>query len=372
MDPIGSAPANWSPAGAPVSGDSLLFPATASTFITNNDIPGLAVAAIEANGNYAITGLPLTISSSITVTPGATTIPLRSAHARRSDRHQRRALYHAHALAAPRKQSTSMATTLTVQGAGEVDVAGGVTGFASITVAPSAVLVVRSANDVYRGHECRRAACSCSRTAPSRLRAVTTVSAGGAIGGTGSRGRARSHRCAVLPRHRWQSGDLLRARRELHGAIHRSLPPRRGQPPVATTPSHSPARSTSAARSWSSAGIPNQRSASNTPSSAAQLPRTHVRRAARRFGAHYRWPPLSHHVQGWRRARCRPHAHPRHLGRSFRHACRARIGPPGRDRDVHRHGDEPRPRRRTAPRDHARPCARVRLPVGLSTRGLRL
>lgn len=73
-----SSAANWSPAGAPVNGDALLFPSAATTRVTTNDINNLTLAELEFGASgYTITGNALTIAGPYKTTGGNTiTAPL--------------------------------------------------------------------------------------------------------------------------------------------------------------------------------------------------------------------------------------------------------------------------------------------------------
>jgi hypothetical protein len=65
--------ANWSPPGAPVNGDALVFPGAASTLITTNDLSNLAVADVQfTTSGYTIGGNALTITGAYNSTGGNT------------------------------------------------------------------------------------------------------------------------------------------------------------------------------------------------------------------------------------------------------------------------------------------------------------
>lgn len=68
-----SVPANWSPSGSPVDGDSLVFPSTASIRITTNDISNLTVVGLQfTSSGYTISGNALTVSGTYGTTGGNT------------------------------------------------------------------------------------------------------------------------------------------------------------------------------------------------------------------------------------------------------------------------------------------------------------
>jgi trimeric autotransporter adhesin len=61
-----STPGNWD-TGAPVSGDSLIFPVGVSFLarVTHNDIPGLALTSVYVQSYYGFDGLPVTLSGGL-------------------------------------------------------------------------------------------------------------------------------------------------------------------------------------------------------------------------------------------------------------------------------------------------------------------
>lgn len=63
---------NWNPAGVPATGDQLVFPGPAST--VNNDIAGLDVASLTLQAGYTITGNGFTVDQTLALTAGAATI----------------------------------------------------------------------------------------------------------------------------------------------------------------------------------------------------------------------------------------------------------------------------------------------------------
>jgi hypothetical protein len=66
-----SDPGNWSPAGVPLSGESLLFPSGATRTDVTNDIPGLSVGPLTLKMNFTIHGQPLTLTGDIVASPGS-------------------------------------------------------------------------------------------------------------------------------------------------------------------------------------------------------------------------------------------------------------------------------------------------------------
>ena len=68
-----SEPGNWTPAGVPVHGDTLLFPAGAANTASTNDLPGLALGSIAISGSgYVLDGNPISISGQIVASGNAT------------------------------------------------------------------------------------------------------------------------------------------------------------------------------------------------------------------------------------------------------------------------------------------------------------
>src|SRR5687767_1959388 len=69
--------ANWSPSGAPISGDDLFFPRgalPAADLFTTNDIANLRVRSITfegTSGGFFLRGNPLTLSNGISATHSA-------------------------------------------------------------------------------------------------------------------------------------------------------------------------------------------------------------------------------------------------------------------------------------------------------------
>ncbi|MEO7677712.1 MAG: autotransporter-associated beta strand repeat-containing protein, partial [Verrucomicrobiota bacterium] len=63
-----SEPGNWTPASAPQEGDSLVFPASATRYISQNDLPSpVQLTRIElAGGGYELTGTNVTLTSDFT------------------------------------------------------------------------------------------------------------------------------------------------------------------------------------------------------------------------------------------------------------------------------------------------------------------
>jgi len=61
---------NWTPSGAPVNGEQLVFPAS-TNLTSHNDIAGLDLDSLVIDDNYALTGNALTLDSGITVTSGS-------------------------------------------------------------------------------------------------------------------------------------------------------------------------------------------------------------------------------------------------------------------------------------------------------------
>jgi uncharacterized repeat protein (TIGR01451 family) len=178
--------ANWSPAGAPTDGDALVFPATAATLASNNDIASLHLAGLQVAANHAISGLPLTLDSVFTVTSGSPRVDMAIT------------LGTALTIDVARYATLTLGGTpgsidlgghaLTVQGAGEVDVLGDVSGFAPVTIAEGAAVVFESPTSYIGATTVAGGALgllSGTITAPG----VTTVAAGGVIGGTGSVGK---------------------------------------------------------------------------------------------------------------------------------------------------------------------------------------
>ena len=68
--PNWSTPGNWTPAGAPVDGEQLVFPAS-TNLTSNNDITGLDLDSLVFADNYAVTGNALTLDAGVTVTAGS-------------------------------------------------------------------------------------------------------------------------------------------------------------------------------------------------------------------------------------------------------------------------------------------------------------
>jgi hypothetical protein len=62
---------NWNPIGTPTSGDSLVFPTSASNFTNTNDLVGLSLTSIQAFDNsYVINGNAITLSGVTALTLG--------------------------------------------------------------------------------------------------------------------------------------------------------------------------------------------------------------------------------------------------------------------------------------------------------------
>lgn len=183
--PNWSTAANWSPSGAPVDGDTLVFPATSSTLTSTDDIASLHIAGLSVASSHTISGLTLTIDSNLTVLSGspALGVPLKLGTALTIDV----ARYATLTLGGQPQSIDLDGHPLTVQGEGEVDVLGGITGFAPLTVTETAALVLEApttyigATTVTGG---TLALLGGTITAPG----VTTVSDGGTFGGAGSLG----------------------------------------------------------------------------------------------------------------------------------------------------------------------------------------
>lgn len=62
---------NWSPSLAPTTGDSLVFPASSSSLLTTDDIPGLSIASITMATAYQLYGQDLTMTGPFAVAPGS-------------------------------------------------------------------------------------------------------------------------------------------------------------------------------------------------------------------------------------------------------------------------------------------------------------
>src|SRR4029450_8746244 len=55
---------NWRDAKVPVSGDVLVFPASATRLVTTNDVPGLVAGGVEVGqSGYSLDGAGLTLAS---------------------------------------------------------------------------------------------------------------------------------------------------------------------------------------------------------------------------------------------------------------------------------------------------------------------
>jgi uncharacterized repeat protein (TIGR01451 family) len=180
-----STAANWSPVGAPVNGDALIFPGSATSFTPNNDIPGLDLASIELSGTgYVVGGLSLTIDGAITAGEGVDatiSAPI--------------ALGANMTITAARFSTLTISgqplalsfNDLTVQGAGQVNVTGNISGFASITVLGPGALVF-GAPTTYIGATRVTGGILALDGGTITTPGVTTVSNGGTFGGTGSTG----------------------------------------------------------------------------------------------------------------------------------------------------------------------------------------
>ena len=68
--PNWSTAGNWTPTGAPVDGEQLVFP-TSTNLASNNDITSLDLDSIVLDDSYALTGKALTLDTGVTVTGGS-------------------------------------------------------------------------------------------------------------------------------------------------------------------------------------------------------------------------------------------------------------------------------------------------------------
>ena len=65
-----SNPANWSPVGAPLDGDSLVFPAGTVADTVNNNLTGRSFASISIQKGLTLTGSAFTLTGGLTVNGG--------------------------------------------------------------------------------------------------------------------------------------------------------------------------------------------------------------------------------------------------------------------------------------------------------------
>lgn len=179
---------NWSPAGAPVDGDALVFPSAGANKATNNDIPNLDLASLQFAGGYSVTGIGFSVDTGITVNLGSTAnvsiaVPV--------------ALGGDSAIAVSEFQTLTLACqpvaldlgshTATFVGEGQTETTGDVTGTGGVMVATDATLVL-SANTSYTGTTNVVGGTLGLNGGSISNPSAVSVSGGGRIGGVGSTG----------------------------------------------------------------------------------------------------------------------------------------------------------------------------------------
>jgi uncharacterized repeat protein (TIGR01451 family) len=182
-----STPANWNPSGPPANGDALNFPASAGTMATNNDIAALDVVSIEfAGGGYTVSGNAFTVDSNIAINQGASatiSVKLTLGGPMTIDVGRFGTLN----LSGIPQSIDLNGHDLTVDGDGQVNVAGSVTGTAGVFVLGSAALVYEAPTS-YIGTTSVDGGILALDGGSIGPPGVTNVFDGGAFGGNGSVG----------------------------------------------------------------------------------------------------------------------------------------------------------------------------------------
>ncbi len=182
-----STPANWSPPGPPVDGDSLVFPTTAGTKATNNDVVDLDLGSIEfAGSGYTISGDGLTVDNAISTDQGVgavVSVPVTLGGAMTINA----ARFSVLTFDATPLSINLDGHNLTVQGDGQVNVEGDITGTANLSVLGPGALVL-SGVTTYTGSTTVDGGTLSLSGGSIGPPGITTVFGGGAFGGTGSVG----------------------------------------------------------------------------------------------------------------------------------------------------------------------------------------
>lgn len=204
-----STAANWNPAGAPMIGDTLVFPSTATNHTTSNDIPNLAIASLQTSGDYTISGLAFTVDTAISV--GAGTVAVSAPLMAGGDVTITAAKWSFLSMAAQPTSIDLGVHVLAVEGEGQVTVTGAVSGTGALAVSGGGTLVLAGSASHTGGTTVTGGILALDGGSTPSGGSVS-VSGGGAFGGGGATGRLTLADALLFPGVRGTAGIITTPR----------------------------------------------------------------------------------------------------------------------------------------------------------------